>query len=323
MAINDIQSFSLVAASNPDIAGANIAEGCAPAGINNALRALGVMLRQAIANQGSDKAAATTTSIAETGTSVYAKITGTTTITSFGTPDGNPIRWIQWGAATPVTYDGTSMILRGGASKTYAAGDISCFVHEGSGNWRELSHDKADGTPIASGTTGKHKLWIPAGAMRPDTSAGPDSADVDLGNIQMYALDFDQTTQQQAWFTISMPSSADETVAMTFVPVWTAASGSGGVTWTIFSWARGNDDAITDAGFPSAASSADTLIATGDLHRGPESGSITPDDTWAANDTVFFTIIRNVGDGSDTLTADARLLGIELYITTDAAVDVA
>jgi hypothetical protein len=140
VAKSDVQDWDAVAANNTDVGSNNIAEGCAPANINNAIRETMAQLVRELADQGTDITAAGTTNIAATGTAGYVKITGVTTITGFGTPNGNPRRWIQWGAATPVTYNATSMILIGNASRTYAAGDISQFVHEGSGNWRELMY---------------------------------------------------------------------------------------------------------------------------------------------------------------------------------------
>lgn len=323
MSINDIQAFSTTAASNADIGGNNIAENCNPSGINDAMRFLGKMLREALANQGTDITAAQTTNIAATGTSIYAKITGTTTIEGFGTPSGNPIRIIQWGAATPVTYNGTSMILMGGASKTYAAGDASLFVHEGSGNWRELAHNQVSGKALTTSTAGKHKLWIPAGAMIPAAVNGADVGTFVGSSVaqNIATYDFDQTTAQITFFNLSMPSSWDEGT-FTFIPVWTAASGTGGVVFSLGCTAFGNDDAL-DAAFGTTASSADTLITAGDLHRGPESTAITPGGTAAANDLLVFRIVRTTASGSDDLNADAQLIGIELYLTTNAAVDVA
>jgi len=323
MPINDIQSFSTTASSNADINGNDIAENCNPNGINNALRFLGKMLKEGLANRGSDITAASTTNIAATGTSISAKITGTTTITAFGTPDGNPIRIILWGAATPVTYNGTSMILMGGASKTYAAGDVSLFQHEGSGNWRELLHSQISGKALSSGTLGKHKMWVPASAMFPATT-NPCAAlaQTETANLQNYkSLDFDQTNPEVACFSISMPSSWDEGT-LTFVPVWTAASGSGGVVWTFQARAFSNDDAL-DAAHSGSVTSTDSLIATGDLHRGPETSALTVAGTPAANDFVNIIVFRNPSDGSDTLNADAKLMGVEVFFTTDAAVDVA
>ena len=45
MAKNKISEFSSTPANNTDIAGINIAEGCAPSGINNAIRELMAQLK--------------------------------------------------------------------------------------------------------------------------------------------------------------------------------------------------------------------------------------------------------------------------------------
>ena len=86
--------------------------------------------------------------------------------------------------------------------------------------------------------------------------------------------------------------------------------------------AKSNDDAIA-APYSGSAARTDTFIATGDLHRSTESPALTIDGTPAANDTVFFRFRRAATSGFDTLNADAGLIGIELYFTTDAAVGVA
>jgi hypothetical protein len=170
-------------------------------------------------------------------------------------------------------------------------------------------------------TIGKHKLWIPASQIRPQTASGPAAADVTSTAVQYAVLDFDQTTIEISHFNISMPSSWNEGT-VTFVPVWTAAAGTGDVVWRLNGAAASNDDAIPTA-YTNAVDSTDTLIATGDLHRGPESAALTIDGTPAANDTVFFRLLRFASSVSDTLNADARLIGIELFVTTAAAVDVA
>lgn len=318
MSLDNINDYSTTAGSNSDIGGSNIAENCLPGGINNALRELCAQLRREIANQGSDITAAATTNIAATGTSGYVKITGTTTITSFGTPNGHPRRWIQWGAATPVTYNGTSMILLGAASRTHAAGDIGVFVHEGSGNWRELAYFPGG----VVGTKGLHKVWVPADAMTPATTNGaaPGLTETATNKHNFRTLDYDTTTQEFASFSISMPSSWNEGT-VSFVPVWTFASSSGGVVWALQGVATSNDDAM-DVAYGTEQTSTDTALTAGDLHRGPASSAITIGGTPAANDTVLFRIKRNVSDGSDTLGADAKLVGVELYFTTDAEVDV-
>ena len=118
-----------------------------------------------------------------------------------------------------------------------------------------------------------------------------------------------------------MPSSWNEGT-VTFRPIWTAASGSGNVVWKLEGLARGDDDAISGT-FSGGQTSTDALIAAGDVHRGPESSAITIAGTPAANDVVFFRVSRDADNGSDTLSVDARLIGIELFITLNEAVDVA
>lgn len=321
MAKDNIWEWDTTAASNTDVGGVSIAEGMAPSGVNNAMREMMSQVRE-LANQGSGIASAGTTSIAATGTSFYVHITGSTgPITSFGTANAGVWRWVVFDSTPTITYNATSMILPGNASITAVAGDTALFVSEGSGNWRCLAYNRDDGTAVTPSANGKHKLWIPAAAMRPQAAGGAASADVTATDYQYYVLDFDQTTPEFAHFNISMPSSSDEGT-LTFVPVWTAAGGSAAetVVWQLAARAISNDDVI--AGTLSApVNSTDALIATGDLHRGPESSALTPENTWAANDTLIFRFGRL--PGSDTLAADARLLGIELYITTNAAVDVA
>ena len=50
-----------------------------------------------------------------------------------------------------------------------------------------------------------------------------------------------------------------------------------------------------------------------------ESGAITVGGSPAAGDNVFFQIFRDVS--ADTQTAAARLIGLRLFFTTDAAND--
>ena len=167
-------------------------------------------------------------------------------------------------------------------------------------------------------TAGKETIWVPASAMiaRTTNGAAAGTAETSTNKVMQKTLDFDQTTAEYAQFTVTFPKSWNEGT-VTFVPYWTAASGSGTVTWTLAGVALSNDDAI-EAAFGTAQSSTDTLIATGDMHVGPESSAITIAGSPAANDVVVFQIARDI---SDTLSADARLLGVKVLFTTDAAND--
>lgn len=165
---------------------------------------------------------------------------------------------------------------------------------------------------------GKQTIWVPAGAMTPRTTNGPASATTEstTNDVMNKLLDFDQTTSEGAQFTVAFPKNWN-LGTVTFIPYWTAASGSGTVTWTLAGVAISNDDVI-DAAFGTAQSSTDTLIATTDVHVGPESSAITIAGTPAQDDIVYFQVTRDV---ADTLTADARLIGIKVIYTTSVNTD--
>ena len=66
------------------------------------------------------------------------RITGTTTITSFGT-DTNTLRFVRFAAALTLTHNATTLILPGGANITTVAGDCGIFASDASGYWRCLA----------------------------------------------------------------------------------------------------------------------------------------------------------------------------------------
>lgn len=63
-------------------------------------------------------------------------LSGTTAVTAWGTVQAGARFWLRCASATPLTYNGTSAIIQGGASITTAAGDLLELFSEGSGNWR-------------------------------------------------------------------------------------------------------------------------------------------------------------------------------------------
>jgi hypothetical protein len=168
---------------------------------------------------------------------------------------------------------------------------------------------------------GKQTVWVPAAAMTSRTTNGAATGTTEstTNRIMNKVLDFDTTTQEFAQFNIAFPKGWNEGT-VTFIPYWTAASGTGGVVWALEGVAVSDDDVI-DAAFGTAQTSTDTLIATTDVHVGPESSAITIAGTPAVGDICYFQIKRNPADGSDTLNADARLIGIRLIYTIDSNID--
>lgn len=98
-------------------------------------------------------ASATTTAIGAT-VSENVSITGTTTITSFGTVAAGTKRWGRFTGALTLTHNGTSLILPGGANITTAAGDRFTAISLGSGNWLVHSYTKANGEAVVGGSGG-------------------------------------------------------------------------------------------------------------------------------------------------------------------------
>jgi hypothetical protein len=167
---------------------------------------------------------------------------------------------------------------------------------------------------------GKQSIWIPASSMLPRITSGAAVGLLDSGvnDNTIPSLDFDQTTSEHAQFVIGMPKSWNEGT-VTFTPYWTASAGSAAQTciFTLSGVAISNDDSL-DFSQGTPQSSSDALIATNDLHIGPESSAITIGGAPADGDLVVFDLARDI---SDTLAADARLIGIMLHITLNANTD--
>ena len=91
-------------------------------------------------------ASATTTDLSTVAT-VGVSISGTTTITGFGT-GADLFRVGKFAGALTLTHNATSLILPGAANITTAAGDRFIALSDGSGNWTVVDYTKADGTPV-------------------------------------------------------------------------------------------------------------------------------------------------------------------------------
>ena len=170
--------------------------------------------------------------------------------------------------------------------------------------------------------TGTADIWVPVQAMYPTADGGSSSittVEVTEGRPELRVLDFDKDTTEFAQFSIAMPKSWNEGT-ITFEAYWTAASGSGGCSWGLQGVAISDDDAVATA-FGTAVVVDDTLIAANDLHISPTSSAITIAGTPAAGDLCFFQVFRDHDDSNDTLSVDARLIGIKIHYTTEAGTD--
>ena len=98
--------------------------------------------------KGADVASAATVDLGAINDGSYVKITGTTTITSFGTIAAGVERTLLFADALTLTHDVTKIILPGGVNIVTAAGDVFVFVSEGAGLWRCKTYQLATGGPL-------------------------------------------------------------------------------------------------------------------------------------------------------------------------------
>ena len=169
---------------------------------------------------------------------------------------------------------------------------------------------------------GKESIWIPAAAMYPNTTNGcADLAQVELSNgPEIKTLDFDKTSDESAQFAVAFPKSWNEGT-VTFQAYFTAdSSDTGTVSWVVAGVAIADNDSINTAFGTGVAPTAKAHSGTAnDLDVTAESGAITIAGSPSTDEEVFFQITRDVS--ADSLDADAKLLGIKMFFTTDAAND--
>ena len=173
-------------------------------------------------------------------------------------------------------------------------------------------------------TAGKETIFVPAAACQPTASNGCAAlANVETtsGRPDMQVLDFDASSDEHAQFQVAFPKSWNEGT-VTFQVFWTtAATDTDGVAWGLQGVAVSDNDTIDVAYGSAVVVTDDALSAAEDLCVTAESGAVTIAGSPAANDMCFFRIFRDVSDANDDMAEDARLIGIKLFYTTDAAND--
>jgi hypothetical protein len=195
----------------------------------------------------------------------YGHVTGAATITSLGTaPQSGALRVVVFDGACTLTHNATSLILPGGANITTAAGDIACFVTDGSTtNWRCTGYQRANGQPLVGGgvtsvngvsgsaiTVGGEIIAEPVSALT--NSSGTVAINCALGDYFTITLSANVTTT-----TFSNPPASGK--AQTLM-LEIKQDGTGSRTWTwpsSFKWAGGTAGVIS-----TAANSVDVLAIT-------------------------------------------------------------
>jgi hypothetical protein len=170
---------------------------------------------------------------------------------------------------------------------------------------------------------GTETIFIPAPAMYGSETNGADAQQVETTATRpdLKVLDFDASTAEYAQFAIAMPKSWN-LGTVTYQVFWSPSNtNTGNAIFGLQGLATTEGD-TADAVFGTAIEVTDAGIGTvEDVQMTAVSSAMTLAGSPADDDYCFFQLYRDAADGSDTFTGDARVLGIKLFYTTDAAND--
>jgi len=168
---------------------------------------------------------------------------------------------------------------------------------------------------------GKETIWVPAVAMYPNSTNGAEAAQVELSNgPEIKTLDFDASSDENVQFAVAFPKSWNAGT-VTFQAFFTATSTNTGTTKFVLAGVALADNGDLNTAFGTAVGPAAKAHSgtSNDLDVTAESGAVTIAGSPGDDEYVFFQLTRDVSE--DDLSADARLLGVKLFFTTDSAND--
>lgn len=144
-----LRQWSTTTSSNSPSGTTAIGSGLAPN-----LQQIQATVRQYLASKGSDIASSATVNLAAAD-GYFLDITGTTTITSFGTESAGISYLLRFNGALTLTHNGTSLILPGAANITTASGDLCLMESLGAGNWVCAWYSPSETSPVGKIPTTK------------------------------------------------------------------------------------------------------------------------------------------------------------------------
>ena len=201
------------------------------------------------------------------------------------------------------SHDGTNGLALAGAIVTASAANLN----------------QCTGTTVK--VAGKESMWIPVNVMTPTVTNGCSAlttVETTAGRPDMRVLDFDKDSDEFAQFTIAFPKSWN-LGTITYQVFWSGIGSSTDVDWMVDAVAM-NDNETIDVAYGTAIVVTDNAQgAVEELLVSDESAAVTIAGTPADNDLTYFRIGRDVS--GDAMNGDARLHGVKIFFTTDAAND--
>ena len=246
-----------------------------------------------------------------------------------GTIDGSAINSAIIGGTTAAAITGTVVVANTSVNIAGDGATVTGIKDEddmSSNSATKLATQQSIKAYVDTAVTGVKKvgletIYVPAAAMYPNTTAGcADLAQVELSNgPELKCLDFAADADDFAQFTVAFPKSWNEGT-VTFQAFFTVTgTNTGTVAWGLAGRSFADNASINTA-------FGTNVVATAKAHSGTSndmdvtavSGAVTI--TAAAVDTqTYFQVMRDVS--ADSQTGAARLLGIKLFFTTNAAND--
>jgi len=170
---------------------------------------------------------------------------------------------------------------------------------------------------------GLETMWIPASAMYATETNGAETGQVETTALRpdMKVMDFADTADDHAQFSVAFPKSWNEGT-ITYQCFWTpSTTNTGNCIFGLQGVSVGDGDTI-DVAFGTAVNITDAGIGTvEDQQVSAVSSAVTIAGSPAVDKQTYFQIFRDANAGGDTFTGVARLLGIKIFFTTDAAND--
>ena len=242
-------------------------------------------------------------------------------------PDGNRSLDFENASGQTATIDTVS-----GAAAPIALADNETVQIDVYGVEMALVGAIGDGTGGAAGGAsafGAKTEYIPAAAMQPSVTK-PCSALVAVegtaGRPNIHVRDFDDgvaVTFEEAQFQFVFPNRWNKgtiTFQAFYSHAGTQTGGLDGVAWGLAA-VQIADDAAWDTAVGTEIIVTLDRADGGDVHETAESAAVTIAGTLVDGSMCFFILRRKTDDGADDMDIDARLLGIRLFWTEDAAVD--
>jgi len=212
-----------------------------------------------------------------------------------------------------LTPKGTGEIVIGTANLNYAGTAVTA-------TGAELNKLAGAGTIKQAGL---ETMWVPASAMYATTTNPAEANQVETTALRpdMKVFDFAAAADDFVQFSVAMPKSWN-LGTVTYQVFWTpSTTNTGDCIFGLQGVACGDNDTI-DVAFGTAITVTDAGIgAVEDQQVTSASSGMTIAGSPADDQQTYFQLYRDANAGGDTFTGVARVLGVKIFYTTDAAND--